>query len=160
MLWRLLGWARVDVTVAGVARGGEEEKQLVSALVPVAPRYEALALVRRLLAADPTAVELRPAPSRARRLDPIGQPFLGAGLDSVLAVTRRGFFTARTDVVPRHKIQSIDVRQGPLQTLLRLASVHIHSPVGPVAAIALHRDQAEAWALAIDLTKASVRPPP
>jgi putative membrane protein len=160
MLWRLLGWARVDVTVAGVARGGEEEKQLVSALVPVAPRYEALALVRRLLAADPTAVELRPAPSRARRLDPIGQPFLGAGLDAALAVTRRGFFTARTDVVPRHKIQSIDVRQGPLQTLLRLASVHIHSPVGPVAAVAMHRDQAEAWELAIDLTKASVRPPP
>ncbi len=160
MLWRLLGWARVDVTVAGVARGGEEEKQLVSALVPVAPRYEALALVRRLLAADPTAVELRPAPSRARRLDPIGQPVLGAGLDAALAVTCRGFFTTRTDVVPRHKIQSVDVRQGPLQSLLRLASVHIHSPVGPLAAVAMHRDQAEAWALAIDLTKASVRPPP
>ena len=160
MLWRLLGWARVDVTVAGVARGGEEEKQLVSALVPVAPRYEALALVRRLLAADPTAVELRPAPSRARRLDPIGQPVLGAGLDAALAVTCRGFFTTRTDVVPRHKIQSVDVRQGPLQSFLRLASVHIHSPVGPLAAVAMHRDQAEAWALAIDLTKASVRPPP
>jgi putative membrane protein len=161
LLWRLLGWARVDVTVAGVASGLEEQrKQLVSALVPVAARDEAIALMQRLLAADPTAVELRPAPARARGLDPIGQPQLYVGLDGVLAVTRRGYFTTRTDIVPRHKIQSVHVQQGPLQGRLRLASVHIDSPVGPVAAIAAHRDQAEAWAIALALTKATVRPPP
>jgi len=159
LLWRLLGWARVDVTVAGVAHSRDDEKQLVSALVPVAPRAEAIALVRRLLAADPTAIELRPAPSRARRLDPIGQPMLYVGLDATLAVTRRGVMTTRTDVVPRHKIQSVHVHQGPLQSALQLASVHIHSPVGPVAAVAMHRDQAEAWALALALTKAPVLPP-
>ncbi len=161
LLWRMLGWARVDVTVAGVASGLEEQrKQLVSALVPVAARDEAIALMQRLLAADPTAVELRPAPSRARGLDPIGQPQLYVGLDGVLAVTRRGYFTTRTDIVPRHKIQSVHVQQGPLQGRLRLASVHIDSPVGPVAAIAAHRDQTEAWAIALALTKATVRPPP
>jgi putative membrane protein len=127
--------------------------------VPVAARNEAIALMQRLLAADPTAVELRPAPSRARRLDPIGQPQLYVGLDAVLAITRRGYLTTRTDIVPRHKIQSVHVQQGPLQGILRLASVHIDSPVGPVAAIAAHRDQTEAWAIALALTKATVRPP-
>lgn len=160
MLWAMLGWVRVDVTVAGVGRsGGEDERQLVSALMPVATRAEAQALVRRLLAADPAEVVLRQAPSRARRLDPIGQPRLYVGLDDRLAVTRRGVFTTRTDVVPRSKIQSVDVRQGPLQSALRLASVQIHSPVGPVAAIAEHRDQAEAWSLALALTRAATPPP-
>jgi putative membrane protein len=152
MLWRLLGWARVDVTVAGVARSGDDERQLVSALVPVASREEARALVHRLLAADPAGVPLSLAPSRARRLDPIGRRMLQVGLTDALAVTRRGVLTTRTDVVPRAKIQSVHVRQGPLQSALRLASVHLHLPVGPVAAVAEHRDQHEAWRLALALT--------
>jgi putative membrane protein len=152
LLWRLLGWVRVDVTVAGVARRGEDERQLVSALVPVARPNEAVALVRHLIGADPAAVPLAPAPERAGRLDPIGRPKLGAGLDGSLVVTRRGVLTTRTDVVPRHKIQSVDVRQGPLQRSLRLASVRIHSPVGPVSAAAEHRDQHEAWRLGLTLT--------
>ncbi len=152
LLWRLLGWARVDVTVAGVARSGDDERQLVSALVPVASREEARALVHRLLAADPEGVPLSLAPSRARPLDPIGLRMLQVGLTDALAVTRRGVFTTRTDVVPRAKIQSVHVRQGPLQSALRLASVHLHLPVGPVAAVAEHRDQQEAWRLALALT--------
>lgn len=165
LLWRPLGWVRVDVTVAGVARSGDDERQLVSALVPVAGRVEARALVHRLLGADPYGVELRTAPPRARPLDPLGQSMLRVGLGDELAVTRRGVFTTRTDVVPRHKIQSVHVRQGPLQSALRLASVHLHTPVGPVAAVAEHRDQTEAWALALAVTerrdpKASVSPPP
>jgi putative membrane protein len=159
MLWRRLGWIRVDVTVAGVARSGDEEQQLVSALIPVSTRAEAGALVHRLLAADPAAVELRPVPSRARPLDPVGWTLLQLGLDERLAVARRGVLTTRTDVVPRDKIQSVHVRQGPLQSALRLASVHIHSPVGPVTAIAEHRDQAEAWTVAMALTRATTSPP-
>jgi putative membrane protein len=152
LLWRLLGWVRVDVTVAGVARSGDDERQLVSALVPVASREEARALVHRLLSADPAGVPLSLAPSRARPLDPIGLRTLQVGLTDALAVTRRGVFTTRTDVVPRAKIQSVHVRQGPLQSALRLASVHLHLPVGPVAAVAEHRDQQEAWRLALALT--------
>jgi putative membrane protein len=152
LLWRLLGWVRVDVTVAGVARSGDDERQLVSALVPVASREEARALVHRLLFADPAGVSLSLAPSRARPLDPIGLRMLQVGLTDALAVMRRGVFTTRTDVVPRDKIQSVHVRQGPLQSALRLASVHLHLPVGPVAAIAEHRDQQEAWRLALALT--------
>ncbi|HYJ70613.1 MAG TPA: PH domain-containing protein [Nocardioidaceae bacterium] len=152
VLWRMLGWARVDVTVAGVARSGDDERQLVSALVPVASREEARALVHRLLASDPAGVPLTLAPSRARPLDPIGRRMLQVGLTDALAVTRRGRLTTRTDVVPRGKIQSVHVRQGPLQSALRLASVHLHLPVGPVAAVAEHRDQDEAWRLALALT--------
>jgi putative membrane protein len=152
MLWRLLGWARVDVTVAGVGRGGEDERQLVSALAPVADRDEAIALVQRLLGADPAAARLRPAPTRARRLDPFGQPRLGVGVGDTFVVTRRGVLTMRTDVVPRDKVQSVDVQQGPLQARLRLASVRIHTPPGPVAARAAHRDRREAWELALALS--------
>lgn len=152
LLWRLLGWARLDVTVAGVASSGEDERQLVSALAPIADRDEAVALVHRLLGADPYAVDLRPAPARARRLDPIGQPRLGVSVTDSVVITRRGVLTTRTDVVPRDKVQSVDVQHGPLQARLRLASVRIHTPPGPVAARAAHRDRLEAWELALALS--------
>jgi putative membrane protein len=155
LLWRGLGWVRVDVTVAGARRAaGEDGEQLASTLVPVAPRADAVALASRVLGADPTVVALDGPPGRAGWLAPLTRRRLRAGLDSGLVVTTRGLFTMRTDVVPRAKIQSVRLSQGPLQRWLRLASVRFDLPSGPVSALAAHRDQGAAWQLAGDVVDA------
>ena len=149
LLWRRLGWVRIDVTVAGASRTtGEDGEQLASTLVPVAPRAEAVALASRVLGADPTAVVLDGPPRRAGWLAPLTRRRLGVGLDSTLVVTTRGLLTMRTDVVPRAKIQSVSLTQGPFQRAMRLANLRFHLPSGPVAPLAAHRDHREAWQLA------------
>jgi putative membrane protein len=45
------------------------------------------------------------------------------------------------------KIQSVRLLQGPLQRRLRLATTRVNLPSGPVDALALHRDEREAWGL-------------
>jgi putative membrane protein len=153
LLWRLLGWARLDVTVAGVGGSDDDlQQQLESALMPVAHRGEVDRLVHRLLGVGPAAVPLVAAPPRAWWLSPVGQRLLGVGVHRDVVITRRGVLTTRTDVVPRRKIQSVRVLQGPLQRRLGLATTKINLPSGPVDALAPHRDQAEAWWLLQNLT--------
>jgi putative membrane protein len=152
LLWRALGWARVDVTVAGVG-AGEEQNRATGVLVPVARRAEVDALLPLVLGgADPADVPLGRAPRRARWVDPVGAGVLGIGVGERLLVTRRGVLIRRTDVVPLPKPQSVHVTQGPVQRRLRLASLQVHLPPGPVSARAAHRDAAEAWELATTVT--------
>jgi len=157
LLWRALGWMRVDVTVAGIASPAEEGQQVVSTLVPVASRDAALGLAARVLGSDPDSVPLRPPPPRAVWLAPLSRMRLGVGVGSGLLVTRRGLLTTRTDIVPLTKVQSVRVTRGPLQRLLRLASVRVDVPPGPVAPVGAHRDQLEAWHLALLLVDRQVR---
>jgi putative membrane protein len=147
LLWRLLGWARLDVTVAGVGGSDEESQELESALIPVADRAEVDALVLRVLGVHPGEVPLLRPPERAVWLDPVGRRRLGVGVVPSAVVTRRGVLTTRTDVVPRVKIQSVILVQGPLQRRLGLATARVHLPSGPVDALAVHRDQDDAWRL-------------
>lgn len=154
VLWRALRWVRVDVTVAGTRGAGQEGEQVASTLLPVADRAEALALVSFVLGADPTAVSLHEPPRRAAWIAPITRRTLGVGMDSALVVTTRGLLTTRTDVVPRTKIQSVRLIRGPLQRALGLASVAIDIPRGPVAAVAAHRADTQAWQLALMLAAA------
>jgi putative membrane protein len=147
LLWRLLGWARLDVTVAGVGSSDDEAQQLESALIPVADRVEVNALVVRLLGIDPGGVPLVRPPVRSRWLSPVGRRLLGVGVAADAVVMRRGVLTTRTDVVPRVKIQSVRMLQGPLQRRLGLATTRVNLPSGPVDALALHRDEREAWGL-------------
>ncbi len=151
-LWRLLGWARVDVTVAGVG-AGEDAERATGVLVPVGRREDVAALLPLVLdGADPADVSLEKVPRRARWVDPFGAGSLEAGVGDRLLVTRRGVVTRRTDVVPLPKPQSLHVAQGPLQRWLRLATVQVHLPSGPVSASAAHRDAGQAWALATTVT--------
>lgn len=156
LLWRLLDWSRVDVTVAGVGAG--EQERATGVLVPVARRAQVHALLPLVLGgADPAEVLLASPPRRARWLDPVGAGVLGIGVGERLLVTRRGVLIRRTDVVPLPKPQSVHVAQGPLQRLLGLASVQVHLPPGPVSARAAHRDAAEAWELALAVMAATGR---
>lgn len=152
VVWRWLGWCEVQVTVAGVRARGDDEARLAHTLVPVAPRDLGVRVAGEALAGrDPAAVPLKPSPRRARLLDPVGGGVLAAGRDHDLVVTRRGRLTRRTDAVPRHKVQSCAVRQGPLQRWLGLATAHVHLPSGPVVAEARHRDAEPTWGTVLGL---------
>ena len=150
LVWRWLGWCEVQVTVAGVRNRGDDEARYTSTLVPVIDRDAGARLaVDALGTADPGATPWHQPPRRARWLDPFGWPVLRLGTDAGQVVTRRGVLVRRTDVVPRHKVQSCAVTQGPLQRHLGLATLHVHLPAGPVAAAGPHREASEAGELAL-----------
>jgi putative membrane protein len=148
LLWRRRGWVRVNLNVAGL-RSGDEEGQAEQVLLPVAPREVAMGIIGRVLpGVQFGALTLVPAPPAARRRAWLQWAQLGVGHDSAVFVTSRGFLTRRIAVIPHARTQSVRVEQGPWQRALGLASVAVDSTPGPVRVLALHRDVAEARAVA------------
>ena len=151
LLWRPLGWVRVEVDVAGYS-GGAEEQAATGALLPVAPRELADRLVARVLG-GPLPPVVAPAPRRARWRAPLSYRRLGLGMDDRHLVSTYGVVTTTTDVVPLAKIQSVRTTQGPWQRRLALSSVHVDTAGRRLpGARALHRDAQEAPALLVELT--------
>jgi putative membrane protein len=143
LLWRPFGWVRVEVDVAGYAAGGDDQLS-TSALLPVAPKDLAVALVARVLgeALPPPVV---PPPARARWRAPLWFRRLRVGLDDRHLTSSFGFVTTTMDVVPMAKVQSLRWRQGPLQRKLGLASLHVDAAGRRLpGAVAWHRDADEA----------------
>ncbi len=133
LLWRPLGWAKLEVSVAGYESGGSDGVQASSTILPVAPLEEVLGLLRHVMRGrDATSVPLVRPPRRAAWLAPLTSWNLALGQDGQLLVSRRGWWVRRLDVVPHEKVQSLRVRQGPVQRRLGLADVHVDSPPGPV----------------------------
>lgn len=148
LLWRQLGWARLDVSVAGAAASDDEGKLLSSTVLPVGPRDQVMALARHVLRGlDPDAVRLTPPPERSRWLDPIARHFTVAGLDDRLLVSRGGWWNRKTHAVPQRRVQSLRLDQGPWERRLGLANLRVDSPPGPVGVVFHHRDELEARAL-------------
>ena len=143
LLWRIKGWVRVDVDVAGYA-GGSTAPQ-TSTLLPVAAYHEAINVLRQVLpGADPASVALEPAPRRAAWLRPIGWFRLAYGADDRVIVAREGVFYRTLTVVPHAKTQSVRLRQGPIQRRLKLATVSVDTTPGPVDAVIRHRPELQA----------------
>ena len=150
-LWRPKNWVKLSVDVAGYGHGSGGEGPTTSTLLPVAPWQIASALLQRVLpGVNLDALPRYPAPRRAGWLRPIGWRFLSYGWDAEVLVTRQGWVTKRMSVVPHGKMQSVRAVQGPVQRRLRLATVHVDTPIGPVHAAALHRDADEARTLVED----------
>jgi putative membrane protein len=149
LLWRLLGWGKADLDIAGVAGSNDLDEMTNGAqLLPVGGRAERAALLHRVLPGlDLAAIEMHPAPERVKWLRPVGWRYLAYGADDQVLVTVRGWINRRTSVVLHHKTQSVRLEQGPLQRRLRLAHVHIDTPTGPTDAVALHRDVEDAAGL-------------
>ena len=142
LLWRSRGWCRIEVNIAGY--GGEGQSQ-TSVLLPVAPREEGFAVLRRVLPdVDVSSVEMHGVPPAARWVDPFAWRFQAAGADGRVFVARRGRLRRETDIVPHERVQSVRLTQGALQRRLRLATLHLDTTPGPVQATAAHRDAAEA----------------
>lgn len=147
VLWRRMGWARLDVAIAGYGSGSESEGgPSATTVMPVAPRPLVMQLARHLLGddVDPDAVPLTPPPRQARWVDPFARRFMGAGTSADLVASREGWLTRRTHVVRHARVQSLRLTQGPLERRLGLANVHVDSPPGPVHVLARHRAAGEA----------------
>ncbi len=145
ILWRRLDWVRLQVDVAGYGGGRSTRGTLTSTLLPVGGREVADEVIAQVLpGVDVPGIRLGPVPRRARWARPVGWWTLQAGTGERAMMTSAGWLTRVWSVVPHGKTQSVRIRQGPWQRRLRLATVHIDSPPGPVQATALHRDVGEA----------------
>jgi putative membrane protein len=150
LIWRLIGWARVELDIAGVAGNSDEgeDDRGGAQLLPVGDRAEVAGVLARILPGlDLSRIEMHQAPERVKWLRPIGWRYLAYGADEQVLVTVRGWVSRRTSIVLHHKTQSVRLQQGPLQRRLGLANVHVDTPLGPTDAVAVHRDQFEAAAL-------------
>ncbi|WP_433386429.1 PH domain-containing protein [Micromonospora sp. KLBMP9576] len=152
LLWRVKGWLRLRLEVAGYSAGETDQGSRPDRLLPVGDAATGEAIVAEVLpGVTLAALPLSPPPTRARWVNPLSRGVLGAGLHTRVFAVRSGLLTRQLALVPYARIQSVRVVQGPLQRRLRLATVHADT-AGGAGAAARDRDLAEAWALAAELT--------
>ncbi len=156
LLWRPLGWCRLEVDLAGVPGHGRSAGgtgRMTKALLPVGSHDMARYL--RLAVLGP--VEPRPsaAPGRARVKAPLSYHYLAAGHNETMAVAVTGRVQKVTCWVPLEKAQSIRRVQGPVQRALGLATVHVDVPGRRVGATFRDRAVDEADRLVEELASRS-----
>lgn len=146
LLWRMTDWGRLDVAIAGYSSSSDHDGgPAASTVLPVGDRGLVKRLARHMLAdmdAEPSV--LTAPPEQARWVAPFGRHFMSVGLSERVVVSREGWLTRRTHVVPHARVQSLRITQGPWQRRLGLADLHVDSPPGPVNVRARHRHAAEA----------------
>ena len=139
LLWRRLGWVRVQLNVAGVGRGDGRKEETV--LTPVSDRATAALIIARVLpGVDLDDLAWCSAPSRARWRSPVQWGSLAVAWTDLLFAARSGRITRRLMYVPHARTQSVRVTEGPWERPLRLASMHVDSTKGPVRITGLHLD--------------------
>jgi putative membrane protein len=175
LLWRPFDWWTVRVNLASQSSAGGAAAQQSTTLLPVGSRAEVfrvLELVLPSLVTDETRLLIEGGLAPARADDGFTtSPRRGAVLrwfswrrngfmlnpDAV--ILRRGAVWRSLTVVPTARTQSVAAHQGPIERLLRLAKVRLHTVNGPVTASvgaldvrdasALFREAAAAGAVAI-----------
>jgi putative membrane protein len=161
LLWRALGWCRLEVDVAGKERRHGQDQAASRPLrpvLPVGPRVDADWLLERILpeAAEALAAARRPAgrpPRRARLKAPLRYRYLSWGHTATCVATTTGRVTRTTAWVPLGKIQSLRWVDGPVQRRLGLATVHLDTAGRNVRAALRDRDAAEAEVALGELTE-------
>lgn len=153
LLWRPLGWRRLEVDVAGHQRARGEnaaEGRQLRAILPVGTAEEVERLLSRILTGVP-AERLGP-PRRARYRSPLRFHNLAFGGSGACVVATTGRVARTTSWIPLAKVQSLRLVQGPLQNRLALATVHLDAAGRRVSATLADRDADEAGRLLTDLT--------
>jgi putative membrane protein len=156
LLWRPMGWCRLEVDIAGAGRKaqrGEGSGVARKALLPVGNEQDAWHLVDRLIGG--TLPAMTAPPVRARRKAPLSYHFLSGGHDKDHAVCVTGRVRRITTWVPLEKSQSIRRVQGPVQRRLGLATVHVDAAGKATRAEFRDRTEAEADQLVEQLSDLS-----
>jgi putative membrane protein len=162
LLWRPFRWWRMDANVAGY--GVEEDTKAL--MVPVGRFAQAAQILwylapqlvspqmedmwRAALTGSGAARGFVTAPRRARWLDPWSWRRLAYVSTPDALVIRSGFWVRTVIVVPHARTQAVSIGQGPWQRRLGLASVSVHSTIGPVVPSVRHLDLDDAVRLARD----------
>jgi putative membrane protein len=144
LFWRLFGWCRLEVDVAGPRqrRENRSEGQRLRALIPVGSRADADRMLGELLTNPPRPTH--PAPAGARVKTPLSYHFLAWADDDRYVVASRGRICRKTTWVPLEKVQSIRWVQGPWQRRLGLATIRLDVAGRRVTASIQDRSVAEA----------------
>jgi putative membrane protein len=153
LLWRPLGWVRLEVDVAGRHRREGENASAgrqLRAVLPVGTRVEADRLLGHLLPDAPS--ERSPAPARALLKSPLRYHNLAWGRNQRYAVTTTGRLARVTSWIPLAKVQSLRLVQGPVQRRLRLATIHLDTAGRNLHSAVSDRDAVEARAVLEELT--------
>ncbi|HSO90395.1 MAG TPA: PH domain-containing protein [Arthrobacter sp.] len=162
-LWRIFGWYRIQVNVAGYgAAGSNGEASSRTTLLPVGTFPDVLTMLSLVLP-DPGTPEpvriftagvngLAPAvsgeepavsgaddggfvttPRRARLLAPLGWRRNGFAATGTALLIRSGRWWRHLVVVPHQRTQSMALEQGPLARRFRVADLVLHTTAGPVS---------------------------
>ena len=154
VLWRMLGWWTVSVSVAGY--GPESNKQSgTTRILPVGSREQAMLIAARVGAltwdqleevAAPegaTAATYR-SPRRARVASPLDAHRQATTLVDGCVVVHSGWASLRVAFIEASHIQELTLRRGPIQNLVGLATVRLDLVPGPVVMAGRDMDPAEA----------------
>jgi putative membrane protein len=148
LAWRLCGWCRLEVDVAGQRSRGRQDRNQARAgraLLPVGSREQAALLLASVFPDAPD--ERLVPPRRARWKSPLRFHYLSWGSNEHYAVATSGRIRRVTDWVPLAKVQSVRLLEGPVQRRLELSSVHLDTAGRKVHAVLRDRDRAEAQRL-------------
>ncbi|MBQ1080199.1 PH domain-containing protein [Nocardiopsis sp. B62] len=132
LLWRALGVARVEATMAGYAGARQADS---TALLPVAPRGRAFALVNEVFPESEAAL--------VPLVDNRGPLPHAVGVDERLFVSVRGILCRVTEIVPVERMQALRLSAGPVAQLRGRVTVDVDTPPGPVSARATDRNASE-----------------
>lgn len=153
VLWRRLGWCRLEVDIAGRQRSegeGSAQRKPLRAVLPVGSRAVAEELLDHLLPDRPRTQE--PPPRRAIWKSPLRFRMLAWGRTDTCVGTTSGRLRRVTSWVPLEKAQSLRRVQGPVQRRLGLASVYVDTVGRRVHAAIRDREAEEADTAIEDLT--------
>ena len=144
-VWRRLGWQRLEVDVAGYAAQGDDSgSSSTSTLLPISDPALAEAVIAELVPSRTEQITTDRPTRRSRLFAPIGWRFRWIEARTGVVVSQIGWIERTTCLVPHHKSQSVELRQGPLQRWRGVATVEVHTPPGPVDVDGDHLDAAEA----------------
>ncbi|MGR0221211.1 PH domain-containing protein [Agromyces sp. ZXT2-6] len=159
LLWRPFGWWSMRVNVAGQSLSANGEGAQRTLVLPVGTADDVRRVVGLfvpdadeslgdLLAAGLTGTGagtgFTPAPRRAAWIRPFSWRRIGLAAHRGLALMRRGWLVRSVVLVPLARMQSVAIAAGPVRRALGVASLRIHTVMGPVTAEVPALDRAEA----------------
>ncbi|WP_345762143.1 PH domain-containing protein [Diaminobutyricibacter sp. McL0608] len=147
LLWRPFGWWQIRIDTAGHSTEKGAAGQPNTTMLPVGDLDDVARVLSLVLPefATPAHRELVVAgmtsrgrdgfvgaPRRAAWFRPFSWQRTGYTLTDGVVLLRRGFFWRSLAIVPLARLQSLELYQGPLDRMLRLASARLHTVSGPV----------------------------
>jgi putative membrane protein len=162
ILWRPFGWWSIRINVAGQSVSASNEAAQRTLVLPVGTVADVHRVLGLLLPDATSTVEpfidaglsgrdgdggFSTTPRRGAWLRPFSWRRIGWAIIDGVAMLRRGALLRSLTLVPLARMQSVAVNVGPIERMLRLASVRIHTVTGPVTAMLPVADRTDAVAL-------------
>jgi putative membrane protein len=151
VMWRSRRWRRVEVWTAAVAQQSATAVKSTTAL-PVGDPDQVAVVAAAAVPDLPSVFDVERPPARVRWRMPLRWKRTGAALTERAFVVRHGVWVNTHVAVPYARIQSVRVTQGRVQRMQGVATVRAMTAGGlGHDAVAVHRDAAEAVAMAAEL---------